>query len=245
MHKTKCPYCNSEIKVQDNQDTIECPACGSKFSNLESTKASEEHKQQVQSVVNDLYEALEKGAQAEFEEENLDADIEEINLIDDEDWMTSKPADKKSKPVGTKGDGYDIFICCKEKDIHGNKTQDLQVAKKIYSAFLKEGYKVFLVDETLGGKIPSNSELESIIDKSRLMICVTSKYGNLEATWVKNQWTHFLEVKKNDKTKDLITVFDAMVADQLPRVLKDKIKYFWENGRGLPAVLSFGKKFIK
>lgn len=45
---------------------------------------------------------------------------------------------------------YDVFICYKESDYNGNRTEDSVLAHEIYDMLSNQGYKVFLRQNLLG-----------------------------------------------------------------------------------------------
>lgn len=111
---------------------------------------------------------------------------------------------------------YDIFICYKETDINGNRTEDSVIAEKIYKKFIETGYSVFYSRITLKGKIGNEFEpiIYSALISSSILIHVTTSLENTNSLWVKNEWERFL----NDFTlkKVIITCYKNVNPLDLP-----------------------------
>ena len=118
---------------------------------------------------------------------------------------------KKEKP-------FDIFISYKETDIKGTRTQDSVAAQDLYNKLTAEGYKVFFSRITLEDKAGTEYEpyIYAALASSKVMITICSSRENIEAVWVKNEWSRFLSFagKNNDKT--LIPLYYNMDKKDLP-----------------------------
>ena len=123
---------------------------------------------------------------------------------------------KKEKP-------YDIFICYKETDEFGDRTKDSIKAQEIYSLLEKEGYKVFLSRVTLSSVAGHAYEpyIYSALYSSRIMILISSNIDYINSTWVKNEWSRFLNMKRKDSSKILIPCIFDMDPYDLPKELRD------------------------
>ena len=60
--------------------------------------------------------------------------------------------------ISQKEEPFDIFICYKETDANGKRTQDSVLAQEIYSNLTDKGYKVFFSRITLESKLGSRYE---------------------------------------------------------------------------------------
>jgi tetratricopeptide (TPR) repeat protein len=111
-------------------------------------------------------------------------------------------------------DPFDIFISYKENDEQGNVTKDSQYVTDLYHSLTKMGYRVFLSRITLGAIAGEKYEpfIYSAITTSQVMITFSSKKGYLEATWVKNEWSRYLElIQRGQKKKgSLLPIYFGM-----------------------------------
>ncbi len=116
---------------------------------------------------------------------------------------------------------FDIFICYKETDENGGRTQDSVLAQDIYDALTKEGYRVFFSRITLEGKLGVAYEpyIFSALNTAKVMIVVGTKPEYLGATWVKNEWGRYLQIVKKDSGKYIIPAYKGMDAYDLPDAL--------------------------
>ena len=123
---------------------------------------------------------------------------------------------KKEKP-------YDIFISYKETDESGDRTKDSILAQDIYNALEKEGYKVFLSRVTLSSIAGQAYEpyIYSALYSSKIMVLVTTNEEYVNAVWVKNEWSRFLGMMKNDSSKKIIPCYADMDAYDLPKEIRN------------------------
>lgn len=120
--------------------------------------------------------------------------------------------------VSRKEKPFDIFISYKETDAAGNRTKDSVVAQELYEKLTQSGYKVFFSRITLEDKIGSQYEpyIYAALSSSKVMLTVSSSRDNLEAPWVKNEWSRFLTLRQNDASKTLIPLYFGMAKAELP-----------------------------
>lgn len=118
---------------------------------------------------------------------------------------------KKEKP-------FDIFISYKETDANGNRTKDSIVAQDLYEKLTASGYKVFFSRITLEEKIGSEYEpyIYAALYSSKVMLTISSSRENIEAVWVKNEWSRYLTLSQNDSEKTLIPLYFDMEKTDLP-----------------------------
>lgn len=118
---------------------------------------------------------------------------------------------------------FDVFISYKETDEFGDRTKDSILAQEIYETLTKEGLKVFLSRITLSSVAGSEYEpyIYSALYTSKLMILVTTSEDYVNAVWVKNEWSRFLAMMKNDTSKKLIPCYKDMDAYDLPKELRN------------------------
>ena len=113
---------------------------------------------------------------------------------------------------------YDVFICYKETDENGKRTQDSVIANDIYYELTKEGYKVFYAAITLEGKLGSAYEpiIFAALNSAKVMLAIGTKPEYFNAVWVKNEWSRFLRIIKNDRSKYIFPCYRDMDAYDLP-----------------------------
>ncbi|MBR6513194.1 MAG: TIR domain-containing protein [Clostridia bacterium] len=125
---------------------------------------------------------------------------------------------KEILAISAKEDPYDVFICYKEKDTTGRRTQDSVIANDIYYQLTKEGFKVFYAAITLEDKLGSAYEpcIFAALNSARVMLAIGTKPEHFNAVWVKNEWSRFLKMMKSDRDKLLIPCYKDMDAYELP-----------------------------
>lgn len=113
---------------------------------------------------------------------------------------------------------FDVFICYKETDENGKRTVDSVLANDIYYQLMQEGLKVFYAAITLENKLGQEYEpyIFSALNSAKVMLVVGTKPENFNAVWVKNEWSRYLKLMSNDRSKTLIPCFRDMDAYDLP-----------------------------
>lgn len=120
--------------------------------------------------------------------------------------------------ISNKEEPFDIFICYKETDENGNRTQDSVIAQDLYNTLQKEGLKVFFAKITLENKIGESYEpyIYAALNSSKVMLVIGTKKEYLESIWVKNEWSRYLNLIKNGENKTLIPCFKGINPYDLP-----------------------------
>lgn len=120
--------------------------------------------------------------------------------------------------LAQKEDPYDIFICYKETDELGQRTQDSAIANDIYHQLTIEGFKVFYAAITLEDKLGTEYEpyIFSALNTAKVMLSIGTKPEYFNAVWVKNEWSRFLKIMKKDRSKLLIPCYREMDPYELP-----------------------------
>ena len=120
--------------------------------------------------------------------------------------------------IAQKESPYDVFICYKETDDSGNRTQDSVIANDIYYQLKNEGFKVFYAAISLEDKLGSEYEpvIFSALNTAKVMLVLGTKPEYFNAVWVKNEWSRFLKIMKKDRTKLMIPCYKDMVPYELP-----------------------------
>ena len=133
----------------------------------------------------------------------------------------AKEIDRIQKDIlalAQKEERYDVFICYKETDANGRRTQDSVIANDIYYQLTAEGFKVFYAAITLEGKLGSAYEpiIFAALNSAKVMLAIGTKPEYFNSVWVKNEWSRFLKIIKKDRTKMLIPCYRDMDAYELP-----------------------------
>ena len=117
---------------------------------------------------------------------------------------------------------YDVFICYKETDENGDRTEDSVIAHEIYDSLTEKGLKVFFARVTLEDKLGQQYEpyIFAALQSAKVMLVVGTSYENLDAVWVKNEWSRFLDMMKTDRAKKLIPCFKGIDIDELPKAFQ-------------------------
>ncbi len=125
---------------------------------------------------------------------------------------------KEILALAQKEETYDVFICYKETDADGHRTQDSVIANDIYYQLTQEGFKVFYAAITLEGKLGSAYEpiIFAALNSAKVMLSIGTKPEYFNAVWVKNEWSRFLKIIKKDRSKLLIPCYRDMDAYELP-----------------------------
>ena len=113
---------------------------------------------------------------------------------------------------------FDVFICYKETDESGKRTVDSTIANDIYYQLTKEGLRVFYSAITLEDKLGVEYEpyIFAALNSAKVMLVIGTKPEYFEAVWVKNEWSRYLAIMKNDREKLLIPCYRDMDAYDLP-----------------------------
>ncbi len=113
---------------------------------------------------------------------------------------------------------FDVFICYKETDENGKRTVDSVIANDIYYQLTQEGFKVFYAAITLEDKLGQEYEpyIFAALNSAKVMLVIGTKPEYFDAVWVRNEWSRFLKIIRNDRSKALIPCYKDMDAYDLP-----------------------------
>lgn len=125
---------------------------------------------------------------------------------------------KKALDIVRNEDPFDVFICYKETDENGRRTVDSTLANDIYYQLTQEGYKVFYAPITLEDKIGKEYEpyIFAALNSAKVMLVLGTKPEYFNAVWVKNEWSRYLKLIREDRSKLLIPCYRDMNAYDLP-----------------------------
>ena len=146
---------------------------------------------------------------------------------------------------------FDVFICYKETDENGKRTEDSVIANDLYYQLTDAGFKVFFAKITLENKLGSAYEpyIFSALNTAKVMVVIGTKPEYLNAVWVKNEWSRFLSLAKSDPGKALIPAYKGMDPYDLPEEFAhlqaqdmSKIGFMQDLIRGIKKLKSGKKK---
>ena len=120
--------------------------------------------------------------------------------------------------ISQKEEPFDVFICYKETDNNGRRTQDSVLATELYHELTKEGFKVFFSRITLEDKLGVAYEpyIFAALHSAKVMVAIGTKPEHFNAVWVKNEWSRYLSLIKNGVNKILIPAYRDMDPYDLP-----------------------------
>ena len=148
--------------------------------------------------------------------------------------------------ISAKEDPYDVFICYKETSETGSRTVDSAMAQDVYYGLTQEGYKVFFARITLEEKLGQQYEpyIFAGLNSAKVMLVIGTRPEHFNAVWVRNEWSRFLALMKEDRSKQLIPCYRDMDAYALPEALSmlqsqdmNKIGFMQDLIRGIKKVL--------
>ena len=146
---------------------------------------------------------------------------------------------------------FDVFICYKETDENGKRTIDSTIANDIYYQLSQEGFKVFYAAITLEDKLGQEYEpyIFAALNSAKVMLVIGTKPEYFNAVWVKNEWSRYLKLIKNDRSRLLIPCYRDMDAYDLPEEFAhlqaqdmSKIGFINDVTRGIRKVLTDSKE---
>lgn len=120
--------------------------------------------------------------------------------------------------ISQREEPFDVFICYKETDNYGRRTPDSVLANDLYNQLTNEGYKVFFSRITLEDKLGTAYEpyIFAALNSAKAMIVIGTRTEYFNAAWVKNEWSRYLAIIKNDPKKVLIPAYRDMDPYDLP-----------------------------
>lgn len=121
--------------------------------------------------------------------------------------------------ISQKEEPFDVFICYKETDANGRRTQDSVLANDLYHQLTQEGFKVFFSRITLEDKLGTAYEpyIFAALNSAKVMVVLGTKPEYFNAVWVKNEWSRYLAlVKQSGGKKVLIPAYRDMDPYDLP-----------------------------
>ena len=147
------------------------------------------------------------------------SDIEAQRVIENEAKRINK-IQTKILEISQKEEPYDIFICYKETDELGNRTEDSTLAQELYYELKKKGYRIFFARKSLESKLGAEYEpiIFAALNSAKVMIVLGTKAEHFNAVWVRNEWSRFIHMSK-DAHKTIIPAYRGMSPYELPAEL--------------------------
>lgn len=152
--------------------------------------------------------------------------------------------------ISQKEEPFDVFICYKETDSDGRRTQDSVLANDLYHQLTQEGFKVFFARITLEDKLGSAYEpyIFAALNSAKAMIVLGTKPEFFNAVWVKNEWSRYLSLIKGGAHKVLIPAYRDMDPYDLPEEFShlqaqdmSKLGFMQDLIRGIKKILAVDK----
>ena len=136
----------------------------------------------------------------------------------EEEANTINEIQKGILAISQKEEPFDVFICYKETDETGRRTQDSVLANDLYHQLTQEGFKVFFSRITLEDKIGTAYEpyIFAALNSAKVMVVIGTKPEYFNAVWVKNEWSRYLALIKGGAKKMLIPAYRDMDPYDLP-----------------------------
>lgn len=149
--------------------------------------------------------------------------------------------------ISSKEKPFDVFICYKETGDDGKRTQDSVLAQELYYQLTQEGFKVFFSRITLESKLGVQYEpyIFAALNSAKVMVVVGTKPEYFNAVWVRNEWSRYLMLMQNDRTRTLIPAYRDMDPYDIPEALSmfqaqdmSKLGFMQDLIRGIKKIVS-------
>ena len=164
-------------------------------------------------------------------------DVDYLAALEHSDGITRRQYQKDAAKIAEVQHGilatsqntgpYDVFISYKELDANGERTRDSILAQDIYYQLTEKGWRVFFSRISLEDVPGTQYEpyIFAALNSAKVMVAVGTSGENLNAVWVKNEWSRFLAMMRKDKGKLLIPCYRDMDPYDLPEQLAVLMSY--------------------
>lgn len=141
---------------------------------------------------------------------------------------------------------FDVFICYKETDELGNRTVDSVLAQDIYDHLTDRGFKVFFARITLEDKLGQEYEpyIFAALNSAKVMLAIGTNSEYYNAIWVKNEWSRYLSLMHNDRSKTLVPCYRGIDPHDMPPEFKNlqgqdmsKLGFVQDLTRGIAKII--------
>ncbi len=125
---------------------------------------------------------------------------------------------KKILALSDSEEPFDVFICYKETDAQGRRTDDSVIAYNLYNEFEREGLKAFYSRITLEDKLGQEYEpyIFAALNSAKVMVVIGTSVENFNAPWVRNEWARYLQLINNGEKKIIIPAYRNIDPYDLP-----------------------------
>lgn len=156
--------------------------------------------------------------------------------------------------ISQKEEPFDVFICYKETESNGCRTQDSVLANDLYHQLTQEGFKVFFARITLEDKLGSAYEpyIFAALNSAKVMVVLGTRPEFFTAVWVKNEWSRYLGLIKNGAKKVLIPAYRDMDPYDLPEEFShlqaqdmSKLGFMQDLIRGIKKLTAVEEKVVE
>lgn len=154
--------------------------------------------------------------------------------------------------ISSKEEPFDVFICYKETDNNGRRTQDSVLANELYHQLTQEGFKTFFSRITLEDKLGTAYEpyIFAALSSAKVMVVLGTRPEYFNAVWVKNEWSRYLAlVRQSGGKKMLIPAYKDMDPYDLPDEFSNlqaqdmsKLGFMQDLIRGIGKILNKNQK---
>ena len=159
-----------------------------------------------------------------MDDNNFDLAMENADAVARKVYLTEAKAFEEIRKgiikISSTEEPYDVFICYKETDEFGDRTEDSRIAQDVYDRLTDKGYRVFFSRITLEDKLGVEYEpyIFAALNSAKIMLAFGTSYEYFNAVWVKNEWSRFLEIKAKDSEKRIIPCYVEI--DDVPKELR-------------------------
>ena len=121
--------------------------------------------------------------------------------------------------ISAREEPFDVFICYKESDSEGQRTEDSVIGYNLYRDLGLSGIKVFYARETLKDKLGSEYEpyIFSALHSAKVMVVIGTKPEYFKAVWVRNEWSRYLDIINSGKRRSFFPAFKGVNPYDMPK----------------------------
>lgn len=115
-------------------------------------------------------------------------------------------------------DEYDVFICYKETDKNGQRTEESIIGERLYNDLTQKGICTFYGRESLKGIIGDEQEcVAQALQTAKVMVAIGTDAEHYKDIAVKEQWSKFIEFVDGGEKRYFFLAYKNIVPSQLPR----------------------------
>ncbi len=120
---------------------------------------------------------------------------------------------------------YDIFISAKNLGPDDKRTEDSFIAEQLHIFLVKSGFRVFSSNISLKdlGIADYKKEIDSALDRSKILVIVGTSKENIESKWVRYEWDSFFnDILSGVKPEGKVFAYIKNVRiNELPRAVRN------------------------